>query len=178
LTNTGGSPLTVSGIATTDGRFTQLNNCPAQLAAGASCAINVTFTPSFAGTATASLVVTDTAPDSPQSISLAGSTANPSVSLSSTNLYLGFQRLGTTGDPRQVILTNTSAVPATITSITATGDFAQTNNCGNSLAAYSSCTINVTFSPTGYAFRRGTLTVADNATGSPQTVSLSGLGTF
>jgi len=178
LTNTGGSPLTVLAIVTTDGRFTQLNNCPAQLAAGASCAINVTFTPSFAGTATASLVVTDNAADSPQSISLAGSTANPSVSLSSTNLYFGFQRVGTTGDPRQVILTNTSAVPATITSITATGNFGQTNNCGSSLAAYSSCTINVTFSPTGYALRTGTLTVVDNATGSPQTASLSGLGTF
>lgn len=98
--------------------------------------------------------------------------------MSATNLYFGFQHVGTTGAPRQLTLTNTSAVPATVTSITATGNFGQTNNCGSSLAAYSSCTINVTFSPTGYAFRTGTLTVVDNATGSPQTVSLSGMGTF
>ncbi|HKS97443.1 MAG TPA: choice-of-anchor D domain-containing protein, partial [Terriglobia bacterium] len=178
LTNTGGSPLAISGIATTDGRFTQLNNCPAQLAAGASCVINVTFTASFAGSANASLVVTDNAPDSLQAVGLTATTATPTVSVSPTSLSLGYQRVGTTSAPRTVILTNTSAVPTAISAITTTGNFGQTNNCGSSLAAYASCTINVTFSPASLFIKTGSLAIADNATGSPQTVSLMGLGTY
>ena len=75
-------------------------------------------------------------------------------------------------------LTNTGSVSLTITSIQTTGDFAQTNNCGSSLAGGAKCTINVTFTPTAMGSRTGTLSVNDNATPSPQTVSLSGSGTI
>jgi len=55
--------------------------------------------------------------------------------------------------------------------------FSQTNSCGASLAAGASCTIKVVFTPTTTGALTATLTVADNATGSPQTVGLSGIGT-
>jgi sugar lactone lactonase YvrE len=57
------------------------------------------------------------------------------------------------------------------------GDFSQTNTCGESLAAGASCTISVVFTPASVASFTATLTVADNAAGSPQTTSLSGTGT-
>src|SRR5207237_2305444 len=79
-----------------------------------------------------------------------------------------------------VTLTNSGSASLSINSIAIAGtnsaDFAQTNNCGSSVAAGGSCTINVTFAPTTSGARSATLTVADNASGSPQTASLAGTG--
>ena len=62
------------------------------------------------------------------------------------------------------------------TSITASGDFAVTNNCGAGLGAGGSCSLSVTFTPTVAGARTGAITIASNATGSPHNVSLSGSG--
>ena len=75
-----------------------------------------------------------------------------------------------------VTVSNTGNGAAAISSITASGDFAQTNTCGSSLAAGASCTVNVTFTPTASGARTGTLSIASNAPGSPATVALSGTG--
>src|SRR5205807_9815235 len=56
------------------------------------------------------------------------------------------------------------------------GDFAQTSNCGTLVAPAASCTINVTFTPTTSGARAATLSLTDNAMGSPQTVGLTGTG--
>lgn len=64
--------------------------------------------------------------------------------------------------------------PLNITEITATGDFGETNTCNASLATGSSCQISVTFKPTTAGNRAGSIMIADNALGSPQTVALSG----
>jgi hypothetical protein len=53
-------------------------------------------------------------------------------------------------------------------------DFAQTNNCGTSMAAGTNCAISVTFTPTATGSRSASLTITDNASGSPQSVSLTG----
>jgi hypothetical protein len=55
-------------------------------------------------------------------------------------------------------------------------DFTQHNDCGTSLPAGGSCTITVTFTPQVMGARSGTLTIVDNAPGSPRIVSLSGTG--
>jgi FlaG/FlaF family flagellin (archaellin) len=57
------------------------------------------------------------------------------------------------------------------------GDFAQTNTCGSSVAAGGSCAISVTFAPTAAGTRSASVSVSDDASGSPQTVPLSGTGT-
>jgi DNA-binding beta-propeller fold protein YncE len=56
------------------------------------------------------------------------------------------------------------------------GDFLQTNSCGSSLAANSSCTINITFTPAAAGTRSATLQVADSDPSSPQTAPVSGFG--
>jgi hypothetical protein len=69
---------------------------------------------------------------------------------------------------------------STITSIAATGDYSQTNNCSATLSAGQTCTINVTFTPTAEGSRNGTLTIMSNASASPtvtSVVTLSGTGT-
>jgi hypothetical protein len=74
LTNTGATALTnihiVPGKNPTD--FTETNNCPASLGVKASCTINVTFKPLVRGSLSGSVVITDNAQSSPQSISLSG----------------------------------------------------------------------------------------------------------
>ncbi len=73
-------------------------------------------------------------------------------------------------------LKNTGTAALTLGTIQITGDFIQVNNCPGSLAANASCTINITFTPTASGTRSGSLTISDNAAGSPQTVNLSGTG--
>jgi hypothetical protein len=175
LTNTGGAPLEITGIAAT-GDFAQTNTCPSTLAAGASCTINVTFTPTAAGNRYGTVTIADNAANSPQTIILGGSGLGPLVSLSETNLTFGPQNVGTTSPAQPVTLTNTGSAPLEITGIAATGDFAQTNTCPSTLAAGASCTINVTFTPTAAGNRYGTVTIADNAANSPQTIILGGSG--
>ena len=73
----------------------------------------------------------------------------------------------------------TSNVPLTITAITATGDFAETNNCPSTpftLAVGANCTFHVTFTPTATGTRTGTLTVTDNVASGASSVSLTGVG--
>src|ERR1035441_908612 len=90
----------------------------------------------------------------------------PSVSVSPTSLSFGSQSLGTTSSAHRITLTNTVNVAVTISTLAisgaSSGDFAQTNNCGSNVSACANCTIAVTFKP--------------SASGSPQTVSLSGTG--
>jgi hypothetical protein len=99
------------------------------------------------------------------------------VALYPTSLSFGVQAVGTTSSAQPITLTNHQPVSLTIGSIVASSDYTQTNNCGTSLAANASCTINVSFQPLGTGVRGGTLTVTDNAADSPQVATLTGLGT-
>lgn len=175
LTNTSSAVLTLSSI-TTSGDFAQTNNCGNSLAGGGSCTINVTFTPTASGTRTGTLSVGDDAGNSPQTVALSGTGNPPTASISPASLSFSGVDIGTTSAAHAVTLSNSSGSVLTISSISASGDFAQTNNCGGSLAGGASCTINVTFTPTAVGTRSGTLSVADDAGNSPQTVALSGTG--
>src|SRR5437867_10999368 len=91
------------------------------------------------------------------------------------------RRYRNTTHPAQTLThSNPHTTALSIASIAFTGsnpaDFGQTNNCGSSLAAGATCTINVTFTPTGINARSATLAITDNAGNSPQTVSLTGTG--
>ncbi|HUI64101.1 MAG TPA: choice-of-anchor D domain-containing protein, partial [Bacteroidota bacterium] len=176
VTNSGTAALTVSGISASTG-FSQSNNCSSTLVAGSSCTINVSFEPTMAGSTSGTVSVTDNASGSPQTVSLSGTGTSPSVTLSPNSLSFGNQLVGTTSQSQPVTLTNNGTALLTISGISANAGFSQTNNCGSTLAAGGSCTINVSFAPTTSGSAAGTLSVTDNASGSPQTISLSGNGT-
>jgi phospholipase C len=91
--------------------------------------------------------------------------------LSNSVVKFPAQLVGTPSSARPVTLNNTGETSLTISSITTSGDFTQTNNCGSSASA---CTINITFTPTSTGTRTGTLTLTDSDPSSPQTVHLSG----
>src|SRR4029077_5704291 len=178
LTNTGNSALTVSGIQVT-GDFAQTNNCPSSLAAASSCAINVTFTPVAPGTRTGSLIINDNVQGTPQTVNLTGTGTvgtGPVAVLTPASLTFANQPLTSSSAAQTVTLTNTGNATLTVSSIQVTGDYLQTNNCPAQLQLSASCSINVTFSPKASGSRNGTLTVSDNAAGSPQVVTLTGHG--
>lgn len=175
LTNSGGATLSISGISTT-GDFTQTNNCGTALAPGLNCSIQVTFSPTATGSRTGTITVTDNAVGSPHTASLSGTGTAPIASLSPSSLTFSGVVVGSSSTPQTVTLSNTGTAALSISGISVTGDFSQTNTCGTSLAANSSCSISVTFTPTTTGTRTGTLSVSDNSAGGLQTVSLSGTG--
>ncbi|HUI40640.1 MAG TPA: choice-of-anchor D domain-containing protein [Terriglobia bacterium] len=183
LTNTGTETVNITGVTLTgsdSGDFAETNTCSDTLAATASCTISVTFTPTATGTRTATLSVSDNVTGSPQTVALTGTGVALMVSLTPPVLSYPSQILNTASAVQVATLTNTGTETVNITGITLAGanagDFADTTTCGATLAAGKSCTITVTFTPTVGGTRTATVSVADNATGSPQTVALTGQG--
>jgi len=178
LTNTGAAALSITSIATT-GDFSQTNNCGSTLAVGASCAITVTFTPTGVNARTGTVAVTDNAPASPQIVTLTGT--GTYVSWTPASVNFGTVAVGTSSTPQTITFTNNAATALSIKSIAITGadnkDFTQTNNCGTSLPKKSSCTINVTFTPTATGLRTANVTATDFLGGNTtQNIPLSGTG--
>ena len=181
LTNTGGSSLVISNIAITGANVTDFNEsstCGSSLTAGASCAITVTFSPSQVGPRSASINISDDSVGSPQLLSMSGTggVSGPNATLSPTSLVFGDEVIGTTSSVQSVTLNNYGTATLSITGITASTNFGQTNACNSTLASGASCTLSVTFTPANTGSANGTLSFADSAPDSPQVVSLSGTG--
>jgi Bacterial Ig domain/Cep192 domain 4 len=179
LTNNQSTTLTGIGVSITGangGDFGQSNNCGTTLAANASCSISVTFTPTALGSRSGTLSVTDSA--GTQTASLSG-TGISGVTLTPPLVDFGNQGVGTMSSPQTLTLANNQGTAVTGISVSITGanggDFGQGNNCGTTLAANASCSINVTFTPSGYGTRSATLSVSDSA--GTQSSSLTGTGT-
>ena len=186
LTNSGSAALTGIAVSLTGSNsvdFNQTNTCGSSVAAAGTCTISVAFKPTASGTRNATISIADNATGSPQTVSLSGTGANPPaavVSLSPTSLNFPSTTVGTSSTALTVTLTNTGNASLSTTSSTLAGaypgDFSKTTTCGATLAAGANCTFSLTFKPTAKASRTATLSIADSATGSPQSVSLSGTG--
>jgi hypothetical protein len=109
-------------------------------------------------------------------LSLTAAGSAPAVTLSPTSLNFGSVVVGTTSAVKNVTLINSGSAPLTISGISVTGPFTETNTCGTTVAPRQKCTISVTFSPINTGVATGAVTITDNASNSPQTVSLSGTG--
>ncbi|ACU73893.1 coagulation factor 5/8 type domain protein [Catenulispora acidiphila DSM 44928] len=107
----------------------------------------------------------------------AGNSSAPVLAATPSSLSFGSVSTGSTSAARTVTITNSGNAAASVSSISTTSGFAQTNTCGSSIAAGASCTASVTFSPTAAQTYSGNLTVTSTATGSPLIVALSGTGT-
>jgi hypothetical protein len=72
LNNTGGGLLIITGVTVSPADFAPLSTCGNSLAAGASCSMGVFFDPTSSGTRTGTLIITDSASNSPQTATLTG----------------------------------------------------------------------------------------------------------
>src|SRR5215472_722192 len=182
LTNVGAATLTISGIAiggTNAPDFAESNTCGSSLAPKAHCTISVTFTPSRLESRTASITITDSGRGNPHTVPISGFgvMSGPNATLAVTRLTFAPQLVGTSSPAHSVTLSNYGTAALNIAGVAASGVFDTATTCGSSLAVLATCTISVTFRPTQPGTRIETLSIADNAPSSPQTVSLSGTGT-
>jgi hypothetical protein len=169
---------TVTGPNASD--FAVTTTCPltpATLPAGASCPVQVTFTPGGPGTRTATLNIGD-----PLMIPLTGAGSAPVTVLPGLLTYTS--PVGTTSAYQTVTVTNMSTANTIhITNFLLSGDFVQTStSCGTAypyvLAPSASCFLTISFNPSIGGVRDGQLQVyeSDVAT-SPQVINLTGTGT-
>ena len=162
----------------------------AQLSAGNSCKVTVSFTPTQANTRSGVLTILDDATDSPQTVGLTGLgvlvadtvTTNPATN--PVVLTFASTTLGTTSAAQTVTVTNTDPSQWLYFNSPAiggsnAGDFSapQTlNQCTVALQPTQSCTVSVTFTPTAAGARNATLIINGNGTNMPFTVYLTGTG--
>ena len=175
LIDMGSDALRVSNVVAS-GDFGVQGACSTVAAAGGSCLLQVTFTPTAPGNRNGTLTITDSSGGSPHTVALSGVGGVAGATLSPTSLTFGVQQPNTTSASQQVTLTNGGAVALQISNVNTAGPFAETNTCGVSVDAGGSCSIQVTFTPTAAGIATGTLTITDGAGGSPQTVPLTGTG--
>jgi hypothetical protein len=175
LKNTGTQPLTTTFIFAS-GDFSETDNCQnTAVAAGGSCAIQVTFTPTQTGSRTGLLTINTNVIGGQLTVALTGTGApSGALSLSPATISFGGWEVGTTATAVQVTANN-SGSPAVAFTSSVSGAFSlASNSCGSSVPAQNSCNLTVTFSPTQPGAATGTLTFTDVE--GTQSVALSGSG--
>ena len=189
LSNAGNQPMNISAISTSNG-FSYSGSCPnnGALGLGASCSVNVLFSPIVVGLQTGQISFLDDSLNhgSSQVISLSGTNPYSGPIGSLTNGSVGFTPtlLGSTTAPQTITLSNTGTGTLDLNGISINGanatDFTQTNNCASTLAPGAQCSINITFTPSGTGSRLATLIITDNSgnvINFTQSTALSGTGT-
>ncbi|MEM7771984.1 MAG: choice-of-anchor D domain-containing protein [Cyanobacteria bacterium P01_A01_bin.37] len=184
IRNTGGSDLDISRASisgnTTNFRI-QGDGCSRNsLQPGEQCNVTVGFNPQAERSYSATLIIQDNAVNSPRSVAITGQGSRvASPGLSPSPLTFGEQELGTT---RQESITMTNRGNESIqvqgVSISQSNDFAIVNETctDGTLAAGGTCTVTVGFTPQESGDRSATISIRDNATGSPRTVDVTGAG--
>ena len=178
LTNTGGSPVTISQANVTGAGFSITGlTLPLTLTPTQSVTFTVTFAPAAAGTASGTLAVVSDAANSPLYVALSGTGTSPGVlSVSPATLSFGNVTVGSS-----VALVGSLAAAGTSVTVSSAGvDNGQFVFSGLTLPitipAGQSAPFTVTFTPASAGATTSTLTFISNASNSPTTQSLTGTG--
>lgn len=181
------SDAIISGTNASDFQISS-NGCSAHIVApGGNCKISIKFTPSAAvGTAeTAKLTLNDNASNAPQNVNLTGTSATQTSITGATgtrpSLTLAFGTVPTSA-AKTVTLTNNQAVALINVTISAvsganSADFVITKNtCSTgTVAAFKSCAVTVTFTPTQTTAETAAYTITDGPDSqSPTTINMTG----
>jgi len=181
LTNVGGAPVTVTGVASSNAAEFPVTSTCATVAAGATCALSLTFTPAAAGPRSATITVTSDGTGSPQTLAVSGTgTAGPSPGqlALAADVNFGSVELGTITGAAPVAVTNIGGTAVAVASIGSSNpaEFAVASSTCGTVAAGAGCTFALTFAPAAEGARTATITVVSNGVGSPQTMLATGTG--
>jgi hypothetical protein len=177
-TDYGANPPNPSVTGANAGDF-DATGCSGTVAANASCAVTVTFTPTATGSRSATLAVAG------QQIGLSGNGTNPNAQVSPGSIDFGNQPVHVISQTETITLQNSGTAPLTYTSVGVTGadpgDFSVSDTgCAavGTLAPSDTCGITVAFNPTATGARSAVVDVNDNdPQNGTQTVNVSGMGT-
>lgn len=139
----------------TSGNFQSRNNCAGGVAPGTSCTVDVTFTPTNAGTAAGQLGINNNAIP----IYMGGWGAATPLLPSASTVNFGTQYVGFTGFSRTLTLQNVTDEPQSYSGLSVTSAFASTSDCASTLPPRGSCHLTLTFAPTTNTFYQGSLTI-------------------
>jgi hypothetical protein len=180
VTNDSTQPVTLTQFATSGDFALGAGSCVqgGALAASSTCTIAITFTPTSVGPRTGLLTLTDSASTATHSVSLEGrgtSVNGPAASLSALAIELDSSTLGQAATSQTLTVTNPAGGAALdISGVAIEGrnatDFAATTTCTPQLAAGSSCTIMLNFTPTAAPPEFELLTVASDSMGALETL--------
>ena len=178
LNNTGTAAVQISSIAASGAGFSVNGiTTPFTLNATATATLNVVFAPTTGGSASGSVTVTSNATNSPLTISLSGTVAQPGLTIAPASFAYGSVTDGQTKS-QTFTLTNTGATSLTISQLSVSGAGYSLSGLAtpSTIAAGASATFSALFAPTTAGSLPGTITIISNAPGSPSTVALSGTG--
>src|ERR1700722_5428298 len=139
VSNPTGSAAAVSSIAAT-GDFSQTNTCGSSIAANGSCTVSVKFAPTATGARTGTLTVNAGGVTNTVSLTGTGTAPGPVLNAAPASLSFAGTDVGSSSAAQAVTVTNSGTSAASVTGVSVTGDFSQTNNC-SSVATGSSCTV-------------------------------------
>jgi len=183
VTNTGGVAVANVGFAISGLSASSFSmgtvTCGSTLANGSSCSAQIIFTPTAAGGASASLVVSSSNSTPNQvTVALSGGGLTPAgLNVSPTQLSFPIVAAGQSSLAQTVTVTNTGGTVANALTLAASLPFSLVQNtCGSTLAAGANCSTGVIFAPSVNGNFTGTLTVASSSTSATASVALSGTG--
>jgi hypothetical protein len=188
VTNSGTASLLIGTVAisgTNAAEFVKgTDTCNGQtVAASGTCTIQITFTPSSAGSKSATLTVPSDDPDTPGlAVALTGSVASQNLSIDPSSKAFGNVNVGSSSSAQTFTITNTGNVSLGIGTITISGtnasEFTKSNdNCDSAtVTPGGTCTLQVTFSPTSLGSKSATLSIPSNDPDGTTNVALTGTG--
>jgi hypothetical protein len=101
----------------------------------------------------------------------------PGIAIVPASLSFGNQALSVRSAAQTVSIINAGSAPLTISGITPSGDFLETDDCVGTLSGGGGyCTISVTFTPTELGSATEEISIDDNAPDSPHTITVTGTG--
>ena len=181
ITNTGTATLTITQVTETGSAFSVSGfSLPVNVSVGQQTTVNVIFQPTSVGAASGNISIVSNAPNSPTSVGLTGTgiAATLTLGINPTNLNFGNVTTGTSSASQNVTITNTGNSSVTISQITLSGSgYSMTGGSAPvTLSPSQNLTLSVQFSPTNAGSVNGSISIVSNASGSPATVSLAGIG--
>ena len=174
LSNAGTTAVSLS--VAISGDFAKAGSCPTSLGAGKSCTLNITFTPTAAGTRAGTLTYTLSTGVVTVGLTGTGTSALTGwLAFSPTSVVFNNGYVVGDNPSQDLTITNTNGVPVGISHLALTGSttFTQTNNCPAVLGPDGSCTVTITFIPTVIGTFTGTLAVTESA-GTVHKIAVSG----
>ncbi len=178
LSNSGAAGVTISAASASGTGFSITGlSVPLTLAAGQNTTFSAQFTPSATGSAGGSVSITSNAPGSPLTIALSGTGVQPQLAATPSTAGFGSVVTGTSNS-QTIKLSNAGSASVTISQATVSGSgFSLTGiTVPLTIAAGSSATFNVAFTPSAAGSVTGTVSLVSNAPNSPLTIALSGTG--
>src|SRR3989449_3273276 len=178
VTNIGIPAVNVSQVTISGAGFTLVGANPTySIPGGQSSTIQIQFGPQSAGNVTGRLSVLSNASNSSLAIALAGTGTQPGLATSPASVNFGNVTVGQNSS-QNIKLTNSGNADLALSLATVSGNGFGISGLSvpTTISPGQSLSFNGHFAPTAAGGATGSITFADNAAGSPQTLTLSGSG--